>query len=243
MREASASDQTYLKLRTELRHGVFGSGARLPSERALAAQFGVSRVTVRNGLSRLAEEGFVESIGGSGWFSTPQVVGEPPSGLQSFTEMARSRGLRPTSKILGQLVRPAKMSEADQLGIAPAANVLEIKRLRGMDETVICLDSTILPLSIAGGLEHVDLRDQSIYEQLQSCCNLRVARSSYSVRAEVADSGLADLLEIEVGWPILVGEEVGFVENAKPVLLGLTRYRGDSYRFQADLFRPSDSMR
>lgn len=231
--------QTYQQLVDALRHGVFAPGTRLPAERALAARFGVSRVTVRNALGRLAEEGRLESVLGSGWFVAPQVVGEPPSVLQTFTEMAVARGLRPTSRVLTQHVRPATLAEAEQLGTAPAAEVLEVVRLRGMDETVICLDETVLPLTVADGLVHADLTDRSLYAELEARCGLRIERSAYAVHAEVADATLAGRLGVAVGWPILVGAEVGYVEGGRPVLLGTTHYRGDSYRFQADLFRPS----
>ncbi|SDT32524.1 transcriptional regulator, GntR family [Friedmanniella luteola] len=238
MRESGASMQTYRQLVDALRHGVFAPGARLPAERVLAARFGVSRVTVRNALRRLAEEGRLESVLGSGWFVAPQVVGEPPSVLQTFSEMARARGLRPTARVLAQHVRPATLGEADQLGTAPAAEVLEVVRLRGMDETVICLDESVLPLAVAAGLVDVDLTDRSLYAELEERCGLRIERSAYAVRAEVADATLAGQLGVEVGWPVLVGAEVGYVEGGRPVLLGTTHYRGDSYRFQADLFRP-----
>lgn len=238
MRETSASEQTYRQLTDALRHGVFSSGSRLPPERGLASQFGVSRVTLRKALNRLAAEGLLESVLGSGWFVRPQVVGEPPSVLQTFSEMARARGMRPTARVVTQQVRPATPAETDQLNAAPGAEVLEIVRLRGMDATVICLDSSVLPLSIAAGLRQVDLADESLYEQLEVRCGVRIDRSSYSVHADVADADLAGLLGVEVGRPVLVGEETGYDETGHPLLIGISRYRGDSYRFQADLFRP-----
>lgn len=230
--------QTYRQLVDALRHGVFAPGARLPAERVLATQYGVSRVTVRNALGRLAEEGRLESVLGSGWFVAPRVVGEPPSVLQTFSEMARARGLRPTARVLVQRVRPATLLEADQLGTAPAAEVLEVIRLRGMDDTVICLDESVLPLTVADGLVDADLTDRSLYAELEARCGLRIERSAYAVRAEVADPTLAAQLGVEPGWPVLVGAEVGYLEGGRAVLLGTTHYRGDSYRFQADLFRP-----
>ena len=238
MREATATVQTYRQLADALRRGAFGPGLRLPAERSLAVEYGVSRVTLRNALQRLADEGLLESVVGSGWFVTPQVVGEPPSVLQTFSEMARARGLRPTARVLSQRVRTTTMAEADLLRTAPAATVVEIVRLRGMDATVICLDTSVLPLSLAAALVDADLTDDSLYQQFEARCGVRVDRSSYAVQAEAADRTLARQLGVDVGWPILVGHEVGYDSAGRPVLIGLTRYRGDAYRFQADLFRP-----
>ena len=238
MRATLASDQTYRQLADALLRGVYGPGARLPAERTLAAQYGVSRETLRNALNRLADEHLLESVVGSGWFVAPEVVGEPPSVLQTFTEMARARGLRPTARVLRRRVRAASLGEADQLRIPPGSEVLELVRLRGMERTTICLDETVLPLDLAAPLRDVDLEDRSLYEELETRCDVRVHRSVYSVRAEVADTHLAAQLGVTAGWPVLVGEEVGYTDAGRPVLVGATRYRGDAYRFQADLFRP-----
>lgn len=195
-------------------------------------------MTLRNALNRLADQGALESVLGSGWFVAPRVMGEPPSVLQTFTEMAAARGLRATSHIVTRLVRPASLTEAHQLGTAPAASVMELVRLRGIEHTLICLDTAVLPVSLAARLVEADLEDRSLYAELEERCGVRIERSSYSVHADVADPQLAKQLGVEPGWPVLVGEEVGYVASGKPVMMGQTRYRGDAYRFQADLFRP-----
>jgi GntR family transcriptional regulator len=45
------------------------------------------------------------------------------------------------------------------------------------------------------------------------------------------------MLGTTVGAAILIGEEIAYTAEATPVLIGVNRYRGDAYRFQADLFR------
>jgi GntR family transcriptional regulator len=238
VQETGASGQTYRQLADALRRGVFAAGSRLPGERSLADQFQVSRMTLRKALQRLAEEGVLESVLGSGWFVSPQVVGEPPSVLQTFTEMAAARGLRATSHVLAQHVRPASTEEAGRLRITVGSDVLELARLRGMDGFPICVDTAVLPVDVAGSLLEVDLEDRSLYAELEARCGVRIERSSFTVRAEVADRQLAAQLGVEPGWPLLVGQEVGYAAGGRPVLAGQTSYRGDAYRFQADLFRP-----
>src|SRR5438046_3652332 len=61
--------QLYRQIRDELTSGSFNhNSSRLPSSRALAADFGVSRFTVNLALSRLHAEGYVQSKVGSGTF-------------------------------------------------------------------------------------------------------------------------------------------------------------------------------
>lgn len=234
---AGATDQAYDQLAHALRVGRYAPGARLPGERDLSQELGVSRVTLRAALGRLEAEGAVQRSAQRGWFVPRQVIGEPPSTLQSFTEMARARGLRPTAAVLRQEVRPATMDEAERLRIAPAAPVLQVDRLRGMDGTPVCFDVVVVAAQRAPGLDTADLTDASLYDELRTRCGIDIHRSAYALTAEVADADLARLLGTSVGAAVLVGDEVGYTADGTAVLIGHNKYRGDAYRFEADLYR------
>ncbi len=234
---AQVVEDSYNRLVQAMNHGEYPPASRLPGERELAVRLGVSRVTLRHALSRLEEEGKVERSAQRGWFVTGQVVSEPPSVLVSFSDMARARGLTPSAHVLEQTVRPATFEEADQLRIPPGAEVLELRRLRAMDSQIICVDNTVLPMDKAGQLAEADLTDQSLYERLETLCGIRIHRSAYSVHAEAANSETAALLRVPPGYPVLVGSEIAYTAEGRPVLVGVNRYRGDAYRFRADLYR------
>jgi GntR family transcriptional regulator len=235
----AAVAQTHRRLGDALRRGAYPPGSRLPGERDLAGSLGVSRSTLRLALGMLAEEGWLERSSQRGWFVRHDMVGEPPSTLQSFSEMARARGLRPRSKVLLHRVRPAVFEEAERLGVAPASRVLELRRLRSLDEVPVCVDASVVVLARAPGLAEADLEDRSLYDTLEQDCGLRIARSSYTVRAEAVDADTAGLLGVEPGAPVLIGEETTYTADGTPVLAGRMVYRSDAYRFQADLFRPT----
>lgn len=233
----AAVSQAHTALSQDLDAGIYAPGAKLPGERELSARVGVSRATLRAALGALEEEGRLQRSAQRGWFVPSKVVGEPPSTLQSFTEMARARGLRPTARVMRQQVRPATLEEAEKLRIAPTSPVIQIDRLRGMDGTPVCFDVVILPESRASALSAADLTDASLYEKLREVCGISIHRSAYSVMAATADPALARLLGTSVGAPVLVGTEVAYTTDGTPVLLGVNKYRGDAYRFEADLFR------
>ena len=237
MTTGTASTLAYEQLTRALLVGRYAPGSRLPGERDLASQLGVSRATLRLALSRLESEGTLQRSAQRGWFVPTQVLGEPPSTLQSFTEMARARGLRPTARVMRQEVRPATMEEAGKLRIAPAAPVIEIDRLRGMDGTPVCFDVVVFGEHRAAAMATVDLTDVSLYDELRRRCGIEVHRSAYTLMAESADADLARLLGITAGAPVLVGDEVAYTADGAPVLIGHNKYRGDAYRFEADLFR------
>jgi GntR family transcriptional regulator len=234
---ATAATTAYDQLVHALTVGRYAAGSRLPGERDLAIEVGVSRATLRLALGRLEKEGLLQRSAQRGWFVPRQMLGEAPSTLQSFTEMARARGLRPTARVMKREVRSATLDEAAKLRIAPAAPVIEIDRLRGMDGTPVCFDVVVLPEHRAAAMATADLTDASLYETLRSECGIEIHRSAYTLMAAVADVELARLLGMSAGAPVLVGDELAYTSDGTPVLIGYNTYRGDAYRFQADLFR------
>ncbi|MFF5626885.1 GntR family transcriptional regulator [Microbacterium sp. NPDC012755] len=234
---ARTATHAYDQLSTDLELGIHAPGSRLPGERELSERIGVSRATLRAALGALEEEGRLVRSAQRGWFVPSQVVGEPPSTLQSFTEMARARGLRPTATVLKQQLRPASFDEAERLRIAPTAPVVQVDRLRGLDGTPVCFDVVVVPEQRAPGLDTADLRDASLYETLNILVGAPIHRSAYAVTAAIADPPLAKLLGTTAGTPILIGEETAYTADSVPILLGTNKYRGDAYRFEADLYR------
>lgn len=234
----SAVDLAYARLREDLRRGVYPTGGRLPGERNLAEQIRVSRSTLRLALARLADGGLLMRSAQRGWF-VPRGLGEPPSVLQSFSEMAQVRGLHPTARVRYRHTRRATLFEAELLAIAPSAPVIALGRLRAMNDEPVCVDDTVLVADRTATLLQVDLTDRSLFELLESACGVVVERSSFVVQALAVGAEYASLLDLEVGAPVLEGREVTYDAAGTPVLLARTTYRGDAYRFHADLYRPA----
>jgi len=234
---AVAVAEAYRKLSDLLRRSSFPPGSRLPGERELAGKVGVSRSTLRKALDLLEDRGLLDRSPKRGWFVPPHVVGEPPSTLQSFSEMARERGLRPGAKVLSARERPVTFDEAARLRTAPAASAFELSRLRTLDGVPVCVDVSVVVLAKVPLLASADMTDRSLYEAIEELSDVRIERSSYTVRADACGQQFADLLQITAGSPILIGEELTYLTDGSPILAGVMSYRADAYRFQADLFR------
>jgi GntR family transcriptional regulator len=151
--------------------------------------------------------------------------------------MARERGLAPGAKVLTARERPATFEESSRLRVAPAASVFELSRLRTLDGVPVCVDVSVVVLAKVPLLAGADMTDRSLYETIEELSEVRIERSSYTVRADACGQQLADLLRIPAGAPILIGEELTYLTDGSPILAGVMSYRADAYRFQADLFR------
>jgi DNA-binding FadR family transcriptional regulator len=80
VREGNAFEETVERLLTVIKLGLVGPGERFPAERELAAQLGISRLTLREAIGELLQAGYVESrrgrFGGTFITYTPPVPGK-----------------------------------------------------------------------------------------------------------------------------------------------------------------------
>lgn len=231
-----AVDRVKKRIREGIVNGRFPSGTRLPSERQFAVETGLSRMTVRAGFQAASDDGLIVPSPQRGWYVRDLVLREPPSRLQSFTEMAHELGFHPSSQLLDRRERPATLEEARRLHLAPTTPVVAIRRLRGMDGRPVTVEDLVIPLGVAPWLVATDLTDASLYE-LFSSHGIEFTYSRYTVQAQNADETLATLLNLPTGAAILVATEIAYGQDTTPLLSGTNHYRGDAYQFTADLTR------
>ncbi|WP_328917505.1 MULTISPECIES: GntR family transcriptional regulator [unclassified Streptomyces] len=236
-------------LRERIESGVIAPGSRMPSERVLAEQFDVSRVTVRQALKDLEVAGLVKVIAGARWVrgetSAPaslrpaepeaESIEEGATGLVSFSDLASANGLTSSSKVLKCLTRASSLDEADLLGVAPGAPIVELVRLRHLDGIPTLIDFSLIPEGLAPGLGEHDFTTASLYRTLAEQYGLHAVRADCVIEARGASAEIAESLGLAPGDPILEIVQTTFDENRRVVQWCRSVYRGDRYRFRAAL--------
>lgn len=208
--------------------------AVLPSERRLAAEFGVARATVRAALAMLREQQQIRSgAGGPPVVVDPRLIKAPR--LTSFTQDALARGWHPSSRVLDAQEQAADVTVARDLGIAPGSSVLRVRRLRLADRAPMALEEVWLPQELVPDLLSQDL-DGSLYELLESRYALTVHRHDRRISAITVDAVHAELLEMPLGAAALFATQVGHDRRGRRVELGRSIYRGDKFDFTTVTF-------
>ncbi|MFE6717035.1 GntR family transcriptional regulator [Streptomyces albidoflavus] len=242
--------QVAARLLDDITAGGARAGDRLPSERVLAARYDVSRVTMRSALGELASRGVIESSPARGWFLTgagegggreappAAVPATPPAGrsVQGFADYALRHGLSVRTRVLESAVRPASVAEAEELRIAPGADLFEMRRLRYLDDLVVVVEHNRLPLVLCPGLAGTDFGRASLYATLRGATPGQFPRvADYSVEARQPTPEERRLLEISDVTPVLVATQLAYNQDARPLELTVAIYRGDRYRFRASI--------
>lgn len=237
-------ERTAVTLLDDLRATSARPGDRLPSERALATRYAVSRVTLRAALNELESRGIVRPASSRGWFVadlddppdpaiTPPAVGHQ---VQGFADYASANGLTARSQVLSATVRPATVTEGEHLRIAPGADLFDLHRLRFLDGLLVVLEHNRLPLTICPDLAETDFNNASLYATLRSADKPQLPRvADYSVEARHPTRREMELLEIGDTMPMLVATQLTFNQEDRPIELTVQVYRGDRYRFRASI--------
>ncbi len=203
-------------------------GERLPSDSDLCREFGVSRMTARNAMQRLADDGLVRRIPGRGTF-----VVEPPAHrhadrLMAFSHEMERRGRRAGSRLLAREIRPATEAEATALEIRPAEPVVLVRRLRLADDVPMAIETAVLIGRTADAVMVADLEAGSLHEALARV-GLQLRRGHATITAEAASPEDALLLGVRAGEPLLVERRVILGVQGRPVEATESRYPGHLY--------------
>src|SRR5215471_16885616 len=126
-------------LREAIEKRILGPDDALPSERQLAEDLGVSRITVRKAIDGLVAEGLLVSRQGSGNFVSTRIE-KNFAKLTSFSEDMRARGRTPRSEWLKRSEGAVSPEEALTLRLSPGAPVYRFNRLRFADDTPMCIE-------------------------------------------------------------------------------------------------------
>jgi len=210
-------------------------GDQLPKERELAERFEVSRMTVRQALSLLTDQGRVYSVRGHGTFVAEPHVAKDAT-LASFTEDMLARGFVPGSRVLDAVEVAAPGAVARALELPPGAPTFRIERLRLADDVPMCLETVHLPARLFPHLLETDLTG-SLYALLSSRFRTIITRAEQTFSATRLNRWQADLLGVPTGSPALVMRRISVDTRGRLVEHGESIYRNDRYEFKLGIAR------
>lgn len=209
-------------------------GYKVPSEEQLASDFGISRMTARQALTELVNEGLLYRQQGRGTFVAGPKITQHLAKITSFTEDMVSQGKKPEARLLEKCIARADDEVAAKLNLEPETQVMLIDRLRLADGEPLALETAYVVPFFCPSLLSDDLRG-SLNSIIQNKYGHRFAYALQTLEASIASDEEAELLGVPKRAPVLRMERVYFLQDGRPIMYVASVYRGDKYRFTVTL--------
>lgn len=221
-------------MRRRVASGEWQPGEQIPTEAELCTVYGASRVTIREAIRRLTDEGLLIRRRGSGTFVREARITAGARGLTSFTEEMAALGMHGESRVLSVAVQASQPAVSDRLGLTPRAEVVAIRRLRLAGGTPMGIQCAYLPVDRFPGLDKIDLGSGSLYAALADRYGVVPveAEETFEVAPiRAADARLLQAASGSCGFRVerLTFDQSGAFEFVTSIM------RGDRYRVRIGL--------
>jgi GntR family transcriptional regulator len=241
---------SYFQIRQTIRGWIYDKdynpGDRFPSEKELVEKFKVNRLTVRQAISHLVQEGFLEIRRGEGTFVTQNVGLTSRLSLEStgFLEDLNQMSKFKTKLLRTKTVRATEIIKK-KLELEGDREAVEIKRVRSLKNNIPWYTVCYLPLEIGTKIlaRKKDLRKASLTQIMERDLGIEIIEAFQVVRASFADAEAADNLNIAPGSPLLAIERVWYTKNKRPVEWVRSMYVADTCQYVVRLKRLKGNRR
>jgi GntR family transcriptional regulator len=222
-------------LRELVQDSKYQNGALLPDEVKLAAQLGVSRGTVRSGISKLVFEGILERKAGIG---TRVSSGRVESGIKawrSFTEEMGAKGIQVKNFSLTYRFVRSSNEAARALQLSPGTEIWRLDRVRGWSGKPVLITTSWFHPRL--GLKGVEDFSSKLYYTLEQLTGVRPHHAREEFLAVIADAQRAKLLRVPVATPLLLREHTVFDPGNRPFEYAEVRYVSSRFTLSMELHR------
>jgi GntR family transcriptional regulator len=224
-------------IRQKVTGGQWAPGTPIPSERELCEQYGLSRMTARQSITELVNEGYLYREQGKGTFVAQPKITQQLLQLTGFTEDMEARSKHPATQVLNHQMVPADAVVATALRVKTGQLIFKVQRLRLANGEPLAIETSIINFI---GCEHLmdeDLEHQSLYQILEQKYGQPPLEADQELEARLATDEEAHLLKISKGDPLLLVQRITYTDRNQPLEYAKSVYRGDKYRFYTRLNR------
>ncbi len=207
-----------------IRNETWKVGDQIPTEKDLAINYGVSRMTIRAALGSLVRDGLLHRKKGLGTFVAAKHFVRSQQYLLGLFEEMTSQGHKVRSSVLSfQSASPESIPE--EIRPTPVGQLFLLRRLRYVDDIPMVLDDTYMHADIAREIESEDLTGQSLYQLVESK-GIGISHAEKVIDSIAADAETAELMQCEVGCPLFFMVIRTFDNHGNEIMVSTDRIRG-----------------
>jgi GntR family transcriptional regulator len=235
----NGSTPLWLQLKHALRDMItfdIGAGDQIPTEAHLCDAYSLSRVTVRQAITSLVDEGLLERRQGRGTFVVSSRLAETLLEQEHFLLSGFDTADLDDITVWSVETVPVPEWIGAKLWLPADRSVFKIRKLLTADGDLVAFRTTYIPVAIAPRLLESDLR-QPLVLTLERVVGIRLASVEETLEFIVADAFRAEMLRVAVNHPLILVERVSTCEQGHGVICSRSFYKADRFRFRRYLLR------
>lgn len=208
-------------------------GDRLPSETELAEILQISRLTLREAMNGLKQEGVIYSIQGKGTYISCDysIIANSLNLNESMTEMIESSGYSCNTSYFEKKIVKADTNIAAGLGVGEGSDVLMCERVRRADNIPVVYSVDYLASHLWQSFLELTDKNVSLYSFIEEECHIEIGRCMTEIIPVISDDMLSEKLEIPSGTPLLKFIVMVQDTHCKPIIYAVEYLRADKFRF------------
>ncbi|WP_295549021.1 GntR family transcriptional regulator [uncultured Pseudacidovorax sp.] len=220
-------------LRDRILRNELAAGSKLPSEAALEAEFGVSRITVRQALASLESSGLIRKVNGRGSFVTRPSDGPDLGPLTGFYEHMRAQGKAARGRLVSVRDIPATAIQAQALGVEAGTALRTVTLVRMVDGRPLAVGTTSGTPALMDALMREDLETNDVMVVLEDRLGVRLRNTHIEAGAVLAGAARARQLACAAGDPLLRIRFTPHDMEDRALCWSEMHFRGDAFSYRA----------
>lgn len=236
-----AKDFKYLAFYNEIKQKIISreylEGNLLPSETQFMEKYHISRITVRNALALLEQEGYVYRIQGKGCYVAGNFRQQSLDKIHSYTNAILASGMVPGRVVLSSVVEPCTKKEGALLHLKEKDPVFILKRIILADGLPICLTKATLPYGKLIDIDRYDFTSESLYNILENKYGYSIDRTAMTFEASASDAYVSEMLSVPENTPLLIYNSISYSKIGKaevPIEICESYYLTNKIKYRLD---------
>lgn len=189
--------QLRMKLMEKIEGKIWSPGMQIPSERELCSEYGVSRMTVREVLKELVQDGYLARKQGKGTFVTMREFKHELTSSYSLSEELEREGVNSNFKIISFDKCAAPEFLQEKLGLTCEDFVYIITRLRYIGDEPFSWERAYVPTGLMTGATIEQLDAEGLYATIYHCSGIVAEEAEVDVGATNCPVDIATILQLK----------------------------------------------
>ena len=221
-------------IREKLELGIWEPDSLIPSENVLSKEYGISRMTLRNVITKLVQEGLLFRIPGKGTFVAKPKIEAKALSYEGIREQLERLGYEVTTSLLSVQKSLGTKRICGKLQLDTNSPIYVVRRVRIIRGEPLSLHTSYIPASLAPELDTLNLVDEQLCSILSEKYDLQREHIYEELESAAATEEEAEILKIAPGHPLLLLQDTIVSEDGTPFEYAKVVFRGDKIKLKLE---------